>query len=186
MNKNALIIHGTGGNPDVFWIPWLAQELENIGYAVSRPQIPNPDNPALPEALAYVLENYEINEETVLVGHSSGATLILSILENIDVKIKKAILVAGFCRQLGDEKAPILQYSYDWSKIKSHANELYFINSDNDPWGCDESMGREMQEHTGGRLIVTHDGHMGSDKYNQPYKEFPLLLELINGDKNGY
>ena len=177
--KNAIIIHGTGGNPSVFWIPWLAAELKKSGYKVSTPQIPNSENPVLSEALSFVLDNYEINEDTVLIGHSSGATLILSILESIDVKVKKAILVAGFCRQLGDEKAPILQYSYDWSKIKSHSDELYFINSDNDPWGCDDSMGREMQQHTGGKLIVMHDGHMGSDKYDQPYKEFPLLLKLI-------
>ena len=32
----------------------------------------------------------------------------------------------------------------------------------------------------GGTLIIRHgEGHMGSNAMNQPYKEFPLLLKLI-------
>jgi hypothetical protein len=37
-----------------------------------------------------------------------------------------------------------------------------------------------MFDHLGGTLIVRHgEGHMGSDSFNQPYKEFPLLEKLI-------
>lgn len=179
--KNAIIIHGTGGNPEVYWIPWLADNLRQRGYKVTTPHIPNADNPVVSEALPYLLNNLDFDDETVLIGHSSGATLILSILENIDTKIKKAILVAGFYRQLGDEIAPVLQDSYEWDKIKQHASDFIFINSDNDPWGCDDQMGREMQKRLGGRLIVMHEGHMGSDTYNQPYKQFPMLLDLAEG-----
>jgi hypothetical protein len=36
-----------------------------------------------------------------------------------------------------------------------------------------------MFDNLGGMQIVLHEGHMGSTYYNQPYKEFPLLLKLI-------
>jgi hypothetical protein len=36
-----------------------------------------------------------------------------------------------------------------------------------------------MAGKVGGKLIVMHDGHMGSSYFNQPYKEFPLILSLI-------
>jgi hypothetical protein len=45
--------------------------------------------------------------------------------------------------------------------------------------GCDDKQGKIMREKLGGELIVLHEGHMGSTTYNQPYKEFPLLLDLI-------
>jgi len=182
--KNAVIFHGTGGNPGVYWIPWLASELEKLGYKVTVPALPNPNGPDINETLPSVLNTLHFDEETVLVGHSSGSSLMLSILENIEPRIKKAILVAGFYKQLPSGHNGMVQDSYNWDRIKSHANEFVFINSDNDPWGCDDQMGREMQQHLGGELVVMHDGHMGSDSFNQPYREFPLLLKLIEESEN--
>ena len=115
-------------------------------------------------------------KDTVLIGHSSGCPLILSILQNSDVQIKQAILVAGFIDGSCDA---ILQKKYNWEKIKRNVKDLVFINSDNDPWGCNDVEGRYMFDHLGGTLIIKHEGHMGSDTFKQPYKEFPLLVKLI-------
>lgn len=142
--------------------------------------MPNPDDERLDEWLPYVLENGEYNNETVLIGHSSGCPLILSLLERLKHPIKQAILVAGFASSISNEPKPILQEQYDWKKIRSNCLDFIFINSDNDPWGCDDKKGKEMQNHLGGKLIIKHEGHFGSDKFKQPYKEFPLLIELID------
>ncbi|KKR31773.1 MAG: hypothetical protein UT64_C0051G0004 [Candidatus Falkowbacteria bacterium GW2011_GWF2_39_8] len=38
-----------------------------------------------------------------------------------------------------------------------------------------------MFEQLGGMQIVLHgEGHMGSDKFNQPYKKFHLLEKLLS------
>jgi|WetSurMetagenome_2_1015567.scaffolds.fasta_scaffold677253_1 uncharacterized protein len=179
--KNAIIFHGSGSTPNDVWYPWLKKKLEEEGYKVSVPVL-TADDPApldiwLPLALK---ENYD--EQTVIVGHSSGAPLILSILENLNVKIKQVILVAGFVTPLPVDKGhnPILQNSYNWEKIKNNVNDIIFINSDNDPWGCDDKQGGLMHEKLGGTLIINSEGHMGSETFNQPYKEFPFLLTLID------
>ncbi len=110
--------------------------------------------------------------------------MLLSVLENIDVKIKQAILVAGYARPKSDnpQSELILQDSYNWEKIKSHVQDLILINSDNDPWGCNDAEGRFILDSLGmGKLIIIKgEGHMGSDRFNQPYKEFPFLLKLID------
>lgn len=55
------------------------------------------------------------------------------------------------------------------------------INSDNDPWGCDDKAGRELFDHLGGDLIIRHGaGHMGSTKFSQPYTSFPLISHLVD------
>jgi len=55
-----------------------------------------------------------------------------------------------------------------------------FINSKNDQWGCNEKFGLLMHKKLGGDLVLTSDqGHFGSDKYDQPYKEFPLLKFFV-------
>lgn len=89
--------------------------------------------------------------------------------------------MAGFSTLLPDGPTKILQGKYDWEKIKNNCGEYIFINSDNDPWGCDDKQGMEMWKKLGGRLILWHgEGHMGSDSFNQPYKEFPFLVSLVN------
>ena len=181
--KNVVILHGTGETDRSFWLPWIKKELEQKGYSVSVPLLPNTDYPDLANWLPIALkENY--TEETVLLGHSAGGPLQLSVLENINVTIKQAILISGYARPKGEKKEPerILQESYDWKKISDHVNNIIFINSNNDPWGCNDIEGRYMLDNVGkGKLIIPlNEGHMGSEKFNQPYKEFPFLLKLID------
>jgi len=179
--KNAIILHGTSCTPDSYWFPYLKSELEQKGYSVWVPQLPESAQPAIKNWLPYAMKDGSFTVETILVGHSAGCPLILSILENLSSPVHKAILVAGFARPLDEKPDPILQESYNWTKIKHNAQEFYFINSDNDPWGCTDVQGRYIFDHLGGTQIIKHcEGHMGSDTFNQPYKEFPLLVQLID------
>lgn len=180
--KSAIILHGSSCTPSSYWLPNIKRFLENQGYDVWAPQLPNPEKPDLKKQLSFVLQKGNFNEETIIIGHSAGCPLILSISENIDARIHKAILVAGYTRPLLGipESEPILQGNYNWERIKQNVKNIIFINSDNDPWKCDDKEGYYMFEHLGGMLVILHgEGHMGSDKFNQPYKEFPLLEKLL-------
>jgi len=177
--KNAIIIHGTKDTPDLYWFPYLKKNLEELGYEVWAPQMPNSEVPNVKDWLPFVLSNGKFSEETILIGHSAGAQLVLSILENITPQIKKALLVSGYSEPLRNNDETKDHGKFDYEKIKKHAAELIFVNSDDDPWGCDDKQGKIMFDNLGGMLIIRHDGHMGSTMFNQPYKEFPLLLKLL-------
>lgn len=177
--KNVIVIHGYGETPDLYWYPWFKKELEQKGYNVTIPLLPNTNQPTLKEQSGFVLNNLEINEDTILIGHSSGCPVILAILEQIPAVINKAILVAGYATKVAAGTVN-LKDSFDFETIKKHSEKFIFINADNDPWGCDESQGELMHKELGGALIINHEGHMGSDAFKQPYKEFPFLLTLIN------
>ncbi|MES2059858.1 MAG: alpha/beta hydrolase [Patescibacteria group bacterium] len=179
--KNAIILHGTGDKNTDFWFPYIKTKLEEKGFEVWLPQLPNAETPNLKDWLSFVLENGKFNEETVLIGHSAGAQLILSILEKLQTPIAKAILVSGYAKALRatpeDEKNT---EDFNWEEIKGKAERFVFINSDNDPWTCDDKQGRSMLDHLGGiQIIPKGEGHMGSATHNQTYKEFPLLANLI-------
>lgn len=180
--KNVIILQGAGETTESFWLPWLKGELGKRGYEVWLPQLPDNGDPDIKKDLPFVLNNGKFTEETVIIGHSAGCPLILAVLESINIQIKQAILVAGFATPLPGKDAAnkILQESYDWEKIKQHVEDIIFINSVNDPWSCDDKQGRYMFDHLRGILIINQEGHMGSDTFNQPYKEFPLLLRLID------
>lgn len=180
--KNAAIFHGTSGTPEHFWHPYLKQALEDRAYSVWVPQLPEADTPNITSWLPFALKGMSYTSETVLVGHSAGAPLILSILENLEHPIHLAILVAAFYKPLGNDSIdPIVQPSYDWEKIRYNSGHSIIINSDNDPWGCNAEMGSELFQKIGGDLIIRHgEGHMGSETYHQPYKTFPLLARLVD------
>jgi len=179
--KNAIILHGTGDSPDLFWFPYVSNGLKEKGYDVWLPQLPNAEKPNVEDWLTFVLKKGEFSEGTILIGHSAGAQLILSILENLDKKVAQVILVSGYSKPLpktADD--PKNKDEFMWDKIKGKAKEFIFINCDNDPWECTDVQGRIMFNHLGGTLIIKHEGHMGSQFHHQPYKEFSLILKLID------
>ncbi|MFC8300714.1 alpha/beta hydrolase [Micromonospora orduensis] len=175
--RRAIIFHGTGGNPDVCWYRWLAGRLEARGYAVEVPHYPGINTEPVATFLPKVLDGHTFDEDTVLVGHSGGAALLLALLEHVGVTVAQAILVAGYCTRPNTSEEPVLQESYDWAAIRSHVRDIYVINSREDPYGCDERQGRAIFERLGGTQIVRDDGHFGD--YDQPYERFELLDRLI-------
>lgn len=41
MKGNIIILHGTGADPQYMWYPWLKKQLEDKGFVVSVPALPN-------------------------------------------------------------------------------------------------------------------------------------------------
>ena len=179
--KNAIILHGTGTKKTEFWFPYIKKELELRGYKVWLPQLPKVEKPNIHDWLPFILKNGTFSKDTVIIGHSAGAQITLSVLEKINVKVKQVILISGYARALIANKNAKKLNKFNWKKIRPHAKNFVFINSDNDPWGCNDQQGRIMLDNLGGILIIPKgEGHMGSTTYKQPYKKFPLLVKLIN------
>lgn len=178
MQRHAIIFHGTGGRPEYSWYPWLGARLEARGYTVELPHYPGINAEPIGTFLPTVLAGHEFHEGTVLVGHSGGAALLLALLEHIDVQVAQAILVAGYSTRPNDNEEPVLQETYDWERIKAHVADLYFINSINDPYGCNAAQGRAMFDRLGGTQIVRDEGHFGD--VDDPYERFELLDRLIS------
>lgn len=188
MMKNALILHGAGNKSKGNWFPWLKAELEKRDYKVWAPDLPNSDYPELNDWLETIFSNtnWNFDKESVIIGHSAGATLILRILEQLpeDIKVNKAILVAGTV-ELGTKpeyfqyKRDLTKLPFDWIRIKNACKNFIFIHSDNDKYECDIKQGKIMQQNLGGELIIKpKEGHFNLEQ-GQEYKQFPLILELL-------
>ncbi len=176
-----ILLHGTAGNRDNFWFPWLAAELEAAGHTVFRPDLPDANEPDLAKWLPHLLQDAKFTSDTVIIGHSAGCQLTLATLAQASLRVKRAILVAGF---IGDLKLvpndhPVYPRDLDWDALPDKADDWFFLNSDNDPWGCDQHQGERLREKLGGTLIVqSGEGHFGSAIFKQPYNTFPLLKAL--------
>jgi predicted alpha/beta hydrolase family esterase len=181
MSKKAIIFHGTDCKPTDFWYPWIRKQLQHRGFTVDVPSYPTINHESIATFLPKVLEAHAFDENTIIIGHSAGGPLLLSILENVDAVLQQAILVAGYSHRLpGEETDPVLQESYDWDTIKRHVKDIVFINSVDDPWGCNAEQGRFMFDRLGGTQVIRNDGHFGSTHWKQPYPTFEILDHLID------
>lgn len=188
--KNVLILHGAGNNSSGNWFPWLKEQLEKKGMKVWCPNLPNADKPILTEWLSTIFDNKEwlFNSESTMVGHSSGATLILRILEKLSegIKIDKAVLVAGpldkgTIKEYQNLKEDLTKDIFNFEKIRKSCKEFYLVYSDDDPYDCGERHGKLLQQYLGGQLIVRKgEGHFNLEQGPQ-YKQFPLVMELVEG-----
>lgn len=157
MTRNAIIFHGTGAEPGWIWYPWLAKRLEARGYRVEVPHHPGTNVEPIDTFLPKVLRAHRFDQDTVLVGHSGGAALLLAVLERLEVTVAQAVLVAGYSTPPAADEEPVLRPAYDWDAIRAHVGDLWFLNSVSDPYGCDAGQGRAMLDRLGGTLLVRPD-----------------------------
>lgn len=182
--KNALILHGTANNHTGNWFPWFKEELEKKGYKVWVPDLPISERANVKRYNKFIFANkdWEFNNDSTIIGHSSGAVAILGLLQKLPdgVKINKAILVASFMNDFGrSEFSGLFEEPFDFAKIKTKSDKIIFVHSDDDPY-CPLSHAEYLSSQLGAQLVVIKgQGHFNLEK-GPEYKKFPAILKLID------
>lgn len=180
--KTALILHGTLGSPDGNWFTWLKSELEAKGLQVWLPQLPHAEQPSLQEWAEFVHNNcpFAINEEALIVGHSSGAILALVLAQQNSTSVGGVIAVSVFHDNSlnWEPNSRLFDIALDWNAIQANANKLLFIHSDNDPYvSLDQA--KYVADNCNAKLeVIPGQGHFNLEQ-KKSYTKFPKLLELI-------
>jgi predicted alpha/beta hydrolase family esterase len=180
--KTAIILHGTLGSPDGNWFQWLKSELENHGLQVWLPQLPHAEQPSLNEWYKFIQEEcpFAINEDTLIVGHSSGAILALIIAQDNMEKVGAIVDVSVFHDNSlqWEPNNKLFDRQFDWTVIREGAKELLFIHSDNDPY-VPLDQAQYVATNCGAELeLIPDQGHFNLEK-SENYRQFPKLLELM-------
>jgi len=183
--KRAVIIHGwEGGAPEVGWLPWLARKLEQDGWAVQVPAMPDTMHPEM-EAWVGKLSAAvgRPDQETYLVGHSLGCATILRYLERLGggEAAGGAVLVAGFASDLAapgyaGQLASFFTTPLQWDAIKRHCKQFVAIHSDNDRWVAVEQMTTFKRELGAEGLLLHNMGHFSDD---DGFTELPVVYERL-------
>ncbi|MFH1426614.1 MAG: alpha/beta hydrolase [Candidatus Kerfeldbacteria bacterium] len=161
--KQAIIVHCWGGGPDYCWYPQTKKELEDLGFSVQVPAMPDTENPKLDAWLSALKGVVEAPTENLyLIGHSAGCITIMRYLETLpsNTQIGGVVFVAGFTDDLGfEEIKTFFREPLDFEKIKSAAKKFVAIHSDNDPYVA-LRYGDILKEKLGAEVIVKNNaGH---------------------------
>lgn len=186
--KRAILLHGTMADSNSNWLQWLKSELEAKQFEVWVPDLPNADYPSLIEWTDFILDNcpFEIDEQTTLIGHSSGSVAVLVLAQGFTRKIHQIISV-GVYKDLEYLQEVVKFHANDrffdipfnFEKLKQNCDNIVFIHSDDDPY-CPLNHAEYLSKKTGGKLVVIPgQGHFNKDK-SPDYFKFPALLDQLS------
>jgi uncharacterized protein len=186
MIKNALILHGTQGNSNENWFPWLKNVLGEKGYKVWLPDLPGSDIPNLKMYNEYILGNkdWEFNSDSIIIGHSSGAVAILALLNELsdDIIVNTCILVSPFEKDSPggqwEANKELFDYNFDLKNVKKHAKRFILFISDDDPY-CPVDYVKKLGKELDAKVIITHGDKHFSVSGGEKYNKLPQLLNYL-------
>ncbi len=153
---NFVLLHGYKGSPEKNFFPWLKKELENRGYKVQVPALPNPKNPSVYDQVDYVIKTVSFDDNTVIVGHSLGSVVALKVLERINQPARKTVLIGGFTENNfvdNDNFEPnIFDWKFDVKKISKNAGFLLSMRDLTDD-AVPQYQPLKLSETFGGQLV---------------------------------
>ncbi len=162
-----ILIHGNGGSwPKENWLPPVAKKLREIkNLQVIFRRFPDP---SLARAKYWIpfIKKLGADENTILVGHSSGAVATMRYAEKN--KILGSILVAVCHTDLGEEKERLSGYYekfWNWKSIRNNQKWIYQFASVDD------------------RFIPIREARYVHKKLKTNYKEFKHQGHFSSWDK---
>lgn len=180
MAKRVFLVHGWGGSPETDFLVWLKKELNNKGFIVEAPEMPDTENPNIESWVSHLSKLVgKPDKNTYFIGHSIGCQTIMRYIQDINIKVGGLLFVAGWFNltNLGEDEVeiaePWLNTPIEYNKIKQNANKIIALLSDNDPFDCVEENAKIFKNKLGADVKILHNlGHFNEPKYEVILEEF--------------
>jgi len=130
----AILIHGNGGcTAGDIWLPWVERELRAAGLDVINQTFPDNVKARARYWLPF-LEELGADDQTILIGHSSGAVAAMRYAETH--RLLGSVLVGVCHTDLGDAFEAASGYydaPWQWDRIRSNQRWTGIYQSSDDP-----------------------------------------------------
>lgn len=174
--NRAVIVPGNGcGN--IFranWYAWLHKKLNAVdNFTCDMKSMPDPVGAKQSVWLPFMKDQLNVDENTIIIGHSSGAAAAMRYAETH--KVYGIVLVSAYTSDLDDKierESGYFNRPWEWKKIKSSVTWICQFASSDDPflpW-------HEQQEVANNLECELHEY---SDKGHFMSSTFPDLLNVI-------
>lgn len=185
--KTAIIIHGRPEKDEYFdedflspsnshWLPWLQKQLLINDILAQTPEFPNAYCPVY-EEWKIIFEQFSIDEDTILVGHSRGGGFLVRYLSENNISVGTVCLVAPSLMPNPKSENGFSGFEIDPALLE-RATALHLYYSTDDEPGILESVGAIKAALPD---MVVHEfadkGHFTEEDLGST--EFPELLEVI-------
>jgi len=163
---------------DKHWIPWIKKKLCEETIMVAVPLMPEPWAPNY-ESWKNRFDKLEINENSILVGHSCGCAFLVRWLGETKKKIKKLILVApAITNKRKDDWESQEFYDFKINKnLLKNIGHIILFKSDDDDASILESC--KIYENNLNPKVIELKNHGHFTLGDMGTEEFPELLNEI-------
>jgi uncharacterized protein len=131
---NAILIHGNGGcTAGDIWLPWVERQLSAAGLGVINRTFPDNVKARARYWLPF-LEELGADDQTILIGHSSGAVAAMRYAETH--RLLGSVLVGVCHTDLGDAGEAASGYydaPWQWDRIRNNQRWIGIFQSSDDP-----------------------------------------------------
>lgn len=185
--KKALLLHGIPEKTEYFdsnhdspsnahWLPWLQKELLMRDYLAQTPEFPEPYLPQYKKWVT-VFQQFDIDADTLLVGHSCGAGFLLRYLSENKIHIDTLVLVAPWIDPTHELDTGFFDFEID-SQISERVRRVILFSSLTDDEVVLESVEIIRKKISQIQVSVFPDaGHFCFEDMGT--RAFPELLESI-------
>ena len=131
-----VVIPGMGCTPTATsnWYGWFQAEMQRRSHECVLRDFPDPYGCKESVWVPFVLNDIGVDDDTVIVGHSSGAACAMRLLEQ-NLNLRGAVLVAAAHTDLGDEAERRSEYfnrPWDWETMKKGARNIVCFHGTDD------------------------------------------------------
>ncbi len=173
-----VFVPGNGGSTTSDnWFPSVKSELESEGLKVITAQFPDPVLARKSYWLPFLKNTLKVDENTILVGHSSGAIASMAFAQ--EQPILGSVLVGVYHTDLGIEAEKQSGYFdgvWNWEKIKRNQKWTILFSSQDDPWipihqprYIHQKLQCEYHEYK-------NQGHFGGDYHKETFPELSSAI----------
>ena len=142
--KTAIILHGMPSKNSYYdaskdaqsnahWLPWIQQQLLVKDILAQTLELPAPYSPVY-EAWKAVFEKFDVNEETILVGHSCGAGFLVRWLSENKIRTGKVVLVAPYLDPKHTLSTEFFNFEIDTNVPNRVADLSLFVSDDDEDY----------------------------------------------------
>ncbi|GAA6091668.1 serine hydrolase RBBP9 [Tachysurus ichikawai] len=174
--KKVVIVPGNGAGDVVHsnWYGWVNKQIHQIpGVCSELRNMPDPVTARESAWLPFMEKELQCDEETVIIGHSSGAAAAMRYGETH--KVFGVILVGAYTSDLGDENERESGYfsrPWEWERIRANVKHIVQFGSTDDPFLPWE----EQQEVADG---LKAELHKYTDRGHFQNSCFPELISAV-------
>ena len=184
MAKIIFIPGNGGGTTQDNWFPSVQSALEKRGLQVTATQFPDPELARESYWIPFLIDELKADEESILVGHSSGAIAAMRLAEKH--KILGSVLVGAYHTDLEldtEKKSGYFNKPWEWDKIKENQKWTLLFASQDDPWIPVEQPRHIHQQLNCEYHEFKNQGHFGGDYFKKTFPELSTaILQHIEGD----
>jgi uncharacterized protein len=177
MTKIVFIPGNGGATTQDNWFPSVKMNLVAKGLTVVDAVFPDPQLARENYWIPFLLNDLQVDEQTILVGHSSGAIAAMRLAEQ--QKILGSVLVGAYYTHLDmetEKQSGYFDRPWKWNSIRSNQQWTILFASEDDPW-----IPVEQPRHIHTMLNCEYheyknQGHFGGDYFKKTFPELTLAI----------